>query len=92
MKKFVYIEKVIKTSKTYGRRTVECGVYQVKQGKDFIEGLGTCTYNTGSTKGARSVVNDFLLKNGHITRAMYNEKETKGYYMENDKYKIVKLS
>lgn len=88
MKRFIYKDGIIKTSKTYGYSVVECTIYAIKNNKVML--LGTCQYNTASTMGGISEVNKFLLDNKIIckTWSKRGEEKTNYYNCNNGKYTI----
>ena len=101
MKTFIFSQRIVKTSRTYGCSTIECTVYAVKNNKPTF--LGNVEYNTASTMGAISEVNKFLLDNKHIPktwsrrRSQTDNNDTKmynsNYYhsFNQDKYRIYEI-
>lgn len=102
MKRFVYVEEVVKVSKTYGYRTIRQKIYEVK--KNNLNYISENQYNTGSCRGSQSEVNEWLLDNNIIPKTWskavgdYMEQyKYRGvyytpYYYKNDKYEIIGLN
>jgi len=66
MKKFYFKDELLKINKTYGGSKRQCTIYQLKKGD--IEKLGNLEYNTASTMGNISEVNQWLYENKYITK------------------------
>lgn len=91
MKTFIYKE----TAYYRKHNNRELTIYQVKKNTPCY--VGTLEYTTGSTKGAKAEVLQFLIDNKYIPKKYYYSSECSwrgaGYYggIVVDKYKIIEI-